>query len=131
MSTKSTSEQTKTHYYKITYSDTGRNNMISTTESLSLNRYYVSPTGRSFIVTGKAKLKYSMQDINSLVDILNEYDIGTIQYNMCNKFILVQRSNIPKITLTAEEKSVLMDILCDDPDITDEQEKVLRKILNK
>jgi hypothetical protein len=50
---------------------------------------------------------------------------------MCNKFILVQRSNIPKITLTAEEKSVLMDILCDDPDITDEQEKVLRKILNK
>lgn len=126
-----TTKENKIKYYKITYEDTYTDDIFPTTESLTINRYYTSPKGRSFVVNGKVKLKYNMGDIQTLIDILNDYNIGTIQYNMCAKFSRIKRSGVPKITLSTSEKSVLTDILFDDPEITSNQVQVLRKVLNK
>lgn len=118
-------------YYKITYADTYTDDIFPSTESLTTNRYYISPKGRSFVVNGRTKLKYNMSDIQTLIDILNDYNIGTVQYNMCAKFNNIRRSGVPKIALSPTEKSVLTDILYDDPELTENQLQVLKKVLNK
>lgn len=120
----------KHKYYKVQYEGTAKTGIITVTKRLQKGRYYNSEKYGKFMVLSQARLKYNYNDIDGLIEILNDYPIGTEQFEFKKRLKSIMKSSAPVLRLSQLEKSMLCDIYYDDYNLSDSQVALLEKVLN-
>lgn len=117
-------------YYKIRYLNDYRIQTIRTEKSLKEGKYYLGKDGKQFLVYGKTSVKYTFDDIRSLIQILDGYNIGSIQNGIKIGLIDALREDIPAIQLDKVQRDCLRDIYYLDESLSNEDKSTLEKVLN-
>lgn len=62
--------------------------------------------------------------------MMESYDIGTVQYNLCMRMNKAFKAKTPAVRFSNEEREILSYVYYEDNNITDKDRKTLRKVLN-
>ena len=103
---------------------------LRTTKTLKIGRIYNLETGKQAKVIRQVHFKYSLDDIQNLVDLLEGGYNGTQQHKMWIKMRTIKNSQIPKVRFSDAEKEMIYYIYVNEEYNTDEQRKTLEKVLN-
>lgn len=116
-------------YYAVTFED-GKNGYIKTNKTLRSGRIYTLKSGKNIRILNKSNFKYTINDIITIKNIMEQYDIGTLQYNLAVKLSSIIRSGIPSVRFSKDEKELLWDIYNYDKNLNDNDIRVISKVLN-
>lgn len=119
----------KTKYYHIRYSDNGTSGILKTKKNLKIGRYYRLKDGREAQIIKQAHYKYTCSELEVIRRLTSEYNIGSMQRRLSKKMEIALRSGVPSVRFTGDEREMLSYIYYEDNSITDEDKKVLEKIL--
>jgi hypothetical protein len=84
---------------------------------------------RRFLVLSEAKFKYTYEDIDNVRVMMEDYEPGTIQYNLWKRMVKAFNAPTPAVRFTDEEKEVLGYTYYENQFISESDRKTLRKIL--
>lgn len=115
-------------FYHIMYMN-GIKDVLETPKTLKTGRYYRLKDGREFKVIRQAHFKYTYDDIDTVRVLTEGYDIGTLQHRLSQKMARAFKSKTPSVRFTAEEREMLSYIYYENEFITDNDKRVLEKIL--
>lgn len=115
-------------FYHVRYTD-GTSDIIETTKSLKVGRYYRLKNGKEVQILKQAHYKYTYEDIDTVRVLTEDYDIGTLQHRLSQKMARAFKSKTPSVRFTAEEREMLSYIYYENEYLTDKDKKVLEKIL--
>lgn len=122
-------KETVIKYYHITYTDSGETNVLKTTKTLKVGRYYRLKDGREAKIVRQAHFKYTPEDLKIIYNIVKDYDRGTIQYRLAQKLRKAVNSEIPSMRFTDDEREFFRFIYYECSDLADEELYVISKIL--
>ena len=117
-------------FYHIKYTDNLSKDIIESTKVLQVGRYYRFKNGREFQVTGKAYFKYTYEDIDNVRVMMEDYDIGTVQHNLCKRMYKAFQQKTPAVRFSDEEREILSYIYYENTHIRESDKRTLEKILN-
>ena len=119
----------KIKYYHIRYSDNGTSGILKTEKNLKIRRYCRLKDGREAQIIKQAHYKYTCNELEVVRRLTSEYSVGSMQRRLSEKMEIALRSGIPSVRFTNIEREMLSYIYYEDNSITDEDKKVLEKIL--
>lgn len=117
-------------FYHIQYIDNGKSDYIETNKTLINGRIYRLGNGKQFRVIKKAHFKYTFEDIDNIRVMMEDYDIGTVQYNLCMRMARAFKAKVPAVRFSDEEREILSYIYYENEYLTDKDRVTLRKVLN-
>lgn len=117
-------------FYHIQYVDNGKSDYIETNKPLINGRIYRLGNGRQFRVIKRAHFKYTFEDIDNIRVMMEDYDIGTVQYNLCMRMTRTFKAKVPAVRFSDEEREILSYVYYENEYITDKDRETLRKVLN-
>lgn len=117
-------------FYHIQYIDTGKTDYLETTKPLINGRIYRLGNGRQIRVIRKANFKYTFEDIDNIRVMMEDYDIGTVQYNLCVRMNKAFNSKVPAVRFSDEEREILSYVYYENDFIGDKCKETLKKVLN-
>lgn len=117
-------------FYHIQYIDNGKADYLESTKPLINGRIYRLGNGRQVRVIKKANFKYTYEDIDNIRVLMEDYDIGTIQYNLCMRMNKAFKSKTPAVRFSDEERELLGYVYYENEYLTDNQRATLKKVLN-
>ena len=117
-------------FYRIRYTDTYKEDIIESVKTLKIGRYYTFKNGRQFQVIKNAYFKYTYEDIDNIRVMMEDYDIGTVQYNLCKRMMKAFKQKTPNVRFTTEEREILSYIYYENEFISENHRKTLKKVLN-
>ena len=117
-------------FYHIQYVDNGKSDYIETSKPLINGRIYRLGNGKQFRVIKRAHFKYTFEDIDNIRVMMEDYDIGTVQYNLCIRMARAFKAKVPAVRFSDEEREILSYVYYDNEYITDKDRETLRKVLN-
>lgn len=117
-------------FYRIQYTDNGETAIIELVKPVVVGRIYTLKANyRRFLVLSEAKFKYTYEDIDNVRVMMEGYDIGTIQYRLCQRMARAFQAPTPAVRFTDEEREILSYIYYENEFISEKDRKTLRKIL--
>lgn len=117
-------------FYHIQWLKSGNDDYMETVKSLIPGRIYRLKNGDQFRVVGRAYFKYTYQDIDNIRVMMEDYDRGTVQYNLCKRMAKAFKAKTPAVRFSAEEREVLAYTYYENEFIRDCDRETLRKVLN-
>lgn len=117
-------------FYRVRYIDNNKEDFLESVTTLRVGRYYTLKNGRRFQVLKNAYFKYTYEDIDNLRVMLEDYDIGTVQYNLCIRMAQAFKQPIPKVSFSREERELLWYIYEENEFISEKHKETLMKVLN-
>ena len=117
-------------FYHIQYVDNGKSDYIETNKPLINGRIYRLGNGKQFRVIKRAHFKYTFEDIDNIRVMMEDYDIGTVQYNLCMRMTKAFKAKVPAVRFSDEEREILSYVYYENEYITDKDRATLRKVLN-
>lgn len=61
---------------------------------------------------------------------MEDYDIGTVQYNLCMRMTRAFKAKVPAVRFSDEEREILSYVYYENEYLTDKDRATLRKVLN-
>lgn len=117
-------------FYHIQFMDTGKKDYFESNKPLVDGRVYRLQNGRTFRVIKKAHFKYTFEDIDTLRVLTEDYDIGTVQNRLSVRMAKAFNGKVPAVRFSDEEREILGYIYYENQCLTEEEKRVLRKVLN-
>ena len=117
-------------FYHIQYVDNGKSDYIETNKPLINGRIYRLGNDKQFRVIKRAHFKYTFEDIDNIRVMMEDYDIGTVQYNLCMRMTKAFKAKVPAVRFSDEEREILSYVYYENEYITDKDRETLRKVLN-
>ena len=117
-------------YYHIHYLDNGKTDYLESNKPLVNGRIYRLSDGRQVRVIKRAHFKYTYQDIDNIRVMMEDYNIGTIQHNLCIRMAKAFKAKVPAVRFSNEEREILSYIYYENEFISDSERETLRKVLN-
>ena len=117
-------------FYHIQWLETGKADYIETNKTLINGRVYNMKDGKQFRIIKRAYFKYTFEDINNIRVMMEDYDIGTVQYNLCMRMARAFKAKVPAVRFSDEEREILSYVYYENEHITDKDRETLRKVLN-
>lgn len=117
-------------FYHIQYMDNGKTDYLESTKNLINGRIYNLGSGRQVRVLKKAHFKYTFEDIDNIRVMMEDYDIGTVQYNLCMRMAKAFNGKVPSVRFSDEEREILRYVYYENQYITDKDRETLKKVLN-
>lgn len=117
-------------FYHIQWLETGKADYIETNKTLINGRVYNMKDGKQFRIIKRAYFKYTFEDINNIRVMMKDYDIGTVQYNLCMRMARAFKEKVPAVRFSDEEREILSYVYYENEYITDKDIETLRKVLN-
>jgi hypothetical protein len=117
-------------FYRIQYVDTRTPGIIELAKPVKVGKIYcLQNPYRRFLVLSEAKFKYTYEDIDNVRVMMEDYEPGTIQYNLWKRMVKAFNAPTPAVRFTDEEKEVLGYTYYENQFISESDRKTLRKIL--
>lgn len=117
-------------FYHIQYMDTGKSDYLESNKTLVNGRIYRLSNGRQVRVVKRAHFKYTFEDIDNIRVMMEDYDIGTVQYNLCIRMAKAFKGKVPSVRFSDEEREILSYVYYENQFISDGHRETLRKVLN-
>lgn len=117
-------------FYKIRYTDTYKEDTLESVKPLKIGRYYTLKNGKQIQILKKLYFKYTYEDIDNVRVMMEDYDIGTVQYNLCIRMTNAFKDKTPNVRFSSEEREILWYVYNENEYISESQRNTLRKILN-
>ena len=117
-------------FYLIKYLKTQRTDYLESKKQLYKNKIYTLTNGKQFKVIRKAKFKYTIEDIDNIRVMMEDYDIGTVQHNLCMRMARAFKEKVPAVRFSDKEREILSYVYYENEYITDKDRATLRKVLN-
>lgn len=118
----------KEKFYHIRY-DNGTTDSIKTTRTLKTGRYYKTKDGIEFQVLKQSHYRYTYEEIETIKELTEGYDIGTLQHKLSKKMDRALHSKTPSVRFNSEEREILSSIYYENESLTESVKRVLEKIL--
>jgi len=115
-------------FYNIRYAN-GTSDSIKTTRTLKSGRYYKTKDGIEFQVLKQSHYKYTYEEIETIKELTEGYDIGTLQHKLSEKMGRALHSKTPSVRFTSEEQEILSYIYYENEALTEKSKRALEKIL--
>lgn len=116
-------------FYLVKYVDDFTETVLETSKVLKPSRYYFTKDGRQVFIVKKLTFKYTFEDIDNVRVMMEDYDIGTVQYNLCKRMAKAFDQPTPAVRFSQEEREILSYVYWENPYTTESHKKTLRKIL--
>ena len=117
-------------FYHIQYVDTGKSDYLESNKNLVNGRIYVLGNGRQVRVIKRAHFKYTFEDIDNIRVMMEDYDKGTVQYNLCMRMAKAFNGKVPSVRFSDEEREILGYVYWENQYISDSDRETLKKVLN-
>lgn len=117
-------------FYHIQWLKTGKADYIETNKTLINGRVYNMKDGKQFRIIKRAYFKYTYEDINNIIVMMEDYDIGTIQNNLYKRMVKAFDSKVPAVRFTRDEREILAYTYYENSNISESDKRTLRKVLN-
>ena len=117
-------------FYKVRYVHNYKEDTIESVKNLLVGRYYKLKDGTQFQVLKRIYFKYTYEDIDNIRVMMEDYDIGTVQYNLCMRMAKAFKAKTPDVRFSREEREILWYVYEENPYISDSHRKTLKKVLN-
>lgn len=115
-------------FYHIRYAN-GTSDSIKTTRTLKSGRYYKTKDGIEFQVLKQSHYRYTYEEIETIKELTEGYDIGTLQHKLSKKMGRALHSKTPSLRFTPEEREILSYIYYENEALTEKAKRALEKIL--
>lgn len=116
-------------FYLVKYTDNYKDTVIETSKVLKPSRYYFTKDGRQVFVIKRLTFKYTFEDIDNVRVMMEDYDVGTVQHNLCMRMVKAFNQPTPAVRFSQEEREILSYIYWENHNIRESDKKTLRKIL--
>lgn len=116
-------------FYLVKYTDNYKETVLETGKVLKPSRYYFTKDGRQVFVIKRLTFKYTFEDIDNVRVMMEDYDVGTVQHNLCMRMVKAFNQQTPAVRFSQEEREILSYIYYENPYIRESDKKTLRKIL--
>lgn len=117
-------------FYHIQYLDTGKSDYLESSKTLVNGRIYRLNNGRQVRVIKRAHFKYTFEDIDNIRVMMEDYDRGTVQYNLYIRMAKAFKGKVPSVRFSDEEREILSYVYYENQFISDRDRETLRKVLN-
>jgi len=117
-------------FYHIQYINTGKTDYIESNKILVNGRIYRLGDGAQVRVIKRAHFKYTFEDIDNIRVMMEDYDIGTVQYNLCRRMAKAFEAKVPAVRFSDDEREILSYVYYENQYISDSDRQTLRKVLN-
>lgn len=117
-------------FYHIQYMDTGKSDYLESNKTLVNGRIYRLGNGKQVRVIKRAHFKYTFEDIDNIRVMMEDYDRGTVQYNLCMRMAKAFDGKVPAVRFSDEEREILSYVYYENPHISNSDRQTLRKVLN-
>ena len=117
-------------FYHIQYVDTGKSDYLESNKNLVNGRIYILGNGRQVRVIKRAHFKYTFEDIDNIRVMMEDYDKGTVQYNLCMRMAKAFNGKVPSVRFSDEEREILGYVYWENQYISDSDRETLKKALN-
>lgn len=117
-------------FYHIQYIDTGKADYLESNKNLVNGRIYRLGNGKQIRIIKRAHFKYTFEDIDNIRVMMEDYDIGTIQYNLCIRMAKAFKAKVPSVRFSDEEREILSYVYYENEHIREKDRATLRKVLN-
>ena len=115
-------------YYKVKFADDGSEDIIKTDKTLYKDNYYNTIEGRSFFLLCKVNIKYTLEELELVRQMLCDYDRGTEQYMTYLRVKRMLDKGIPYVIFNKLDKNMLVDIYYGTANLGEKYKKVIEKI---
>lgn len=120
----------KMKFYLVQRNNSSIPDYIRTIKNLKLGRIYTLENGSQAKVIRQVHLKYSLEDVQNIADILKGGYEGTQQYKLWLKMKNIIKSQIPRLRFSDTEREIIYYIYVNNEYSTNEQKVTLEKVLN-
>lgn len=116
-------------FYKIQYIN-GHIDTIESSSNLNAGCYYIHKTLGKFKVLNEVRFKYTFEDIDNIRVLMEDYEEGSIQSNLCKRMAKAFNGKTPSIRLSFEEKEILSYTYHENEHLSETFKETLRKVLD-
>jgi len=120
----------KNKFYLIQIITKSKPEYMKSAKVLKIGRIYNLKNGEQFRVIREVHCKYTIDDIQNIMQVVDGGYIGTERHKMYNKMNEIYKSGIPRVRFTESEKEMMYLIYINNDYNTEDQKKTLEKVLN-